>query len=58
VMATRVTRWRRACSTSVSHEVWAERPTSSRSFERATTSSACRPIEPVDPSISSRLAIP
>ena len=41
-------------ATSCSHERSAERPTSSRSSERATMSSACVPIEPVEPRMSSR----
>ena len=49
-------RARAACSTSVSHERSALRPTSSRSGERATMSSACVPIEPVDPRMSRRRA--
>ena len=45
-----------ACSTSASHERSALSPTSSRSGERATMSSACVPIEPVDPRMSRRRA--
>ncbi len=46
-----------AWSTSVSQEDWAESPTSSRSSERATMSSACVPIDPVEPRMSRRRGI-
>ena len=52
------TPWARACATSVSHERSALRPTSSRSRERSTMSSACVPIEPVEPRMSRRRATP
>jgi hypothetical protein len=54
--AMRVTAWARACATSVSHERSALRPTSSMSPERSTMSSACVPIEPVEPRMSNRRA--
>ena len=56
--AMRVTPWARACAISVSHERSALRPTSSMSRERSTMSSACVPIEPVEPRMSSRRATP
>ncbi len=54
--AIRSTPCSRACATSVSHERSALRPTSSRSRERETMSSACVPIEPVDPRMRRRRA--
>ena len=54
--AIRPTPCARACSTSASHERSAESPTSSSSLAAAHTSSACVPIEPVEPRISRRLA--
>ena len=57
VSAMRVTPWRAACSTTCSHEPCAERPTSSKaSGARETTSSACVPIEPVEPRMRRRRA--
>src|SRR3954464_7273913 len=56
--AMRCTPCARACSTSASHERPADRPTSSMSSEPSTISSACVPIEPVEPRMSSRRATP
>ena len=52
--AIRVTPCARACSSSGCHELSAESPTSSNSPLRSQTSSACRPIEPVEPRMRSR----
>ena len=43
-----------ACATSASHERSADRPTSSSSPDVATISSACVPIEPVEPRMRRR----
>src|SRR3712207_366697 len=55
--AMRPTPVRCACATSASHDRSALSPTSSRSSERSSTSSACVPIEPVEPRINRRRAI-
>ena len=49
--AMRVTPCRRACSSRSSQLEAAARPTSSRSSQRSITSSACVPIEPVEPTM-------
>ena len=53
--AIRVTPWARACATSASWERSADKPTSSNApGARVMTSSACVPMEPVEPRIRSR----
>ena len=54
--ATVVTPVSRACAQRRSQLVAAESPASSSVSERATTSSACSPIDPVEPQISTRFA--
>src|SRR3954447_2231154 len=56
-IATACTPCSRACSRARSHRAPAARPAISRVSERAMTSSACSPIDPVQPRIRTRLGI-
>ena len=57
VSATAPTPLSRACATRRSQLCAAERPASSSDSDAATTSSACSPIEPVEPRIRTRLGM-